>query len=71
MEDFEKPIIVQVQIKVLGGKKAIDYTVIFAKMNYNFGLSYNWLKINKHTVPNKKILVGKSFEINKRTAYAY
>ena len=40
-------------------------------MNYNFGLSYNWLKYNKRTVPNNKVLVGKNFEINKRTVYVY
>ena len=40
-------------------------------MNYNFGMSYNWLNFNKRKVPNKKVLVGKIFEINKRTAYTY
>ena len=54
-------------------KKWLDFesTVIFVKQNYKFGLSYNWLKSNKRTVPNKKVLVGKIFEINKRTAYVY
>ena len=40
-------------------------------MSYNFGLSYDWLKSNKFTGPNKKVLEGKSFEIDKRTAYVY
>ena len=42
--------------------------VIFAKYNYNFCPR---LKFNKRTVPNKKVLVGKNSEINKRTAYVY
>ena len=33
-----------------------------------------WLliqKINKHTVPNKSVQVGKILQINKHTAYVY
>ena len=74
LENFDNAINVQVQIKVLGGKNHhlhSDSAVTFAKMNYNFGLSYNWLKSNKRTGPNKKVLEGKSFEIDKRTAYVY
>ena len=40
-------------------------------MNYNFGMSYNWLNFNKRKVPNKKVLVGKFLENDKGTAYVY
>ena len=32
---------------------------------------FTHLKINKRTVPNKKVRSGKNLEINKRTAYVY
>ena len=57
--------------KSTGWKKNIDYTLIFEKNAYNLVLRYHCLKSNKRTVPNKKALVGKIPEINKRTAYVY
>ena len=41
-------------------------TVFCAKKSYTFCLKYDCLKFDKRTVPNKKILVGKIFEIDKR-----
>ena len=52
-------------------KKTVDYSLIFEKKAYNLVLRYHCLKSNKRTVPNKKVLARKIFEINKRTAYVY
>ena len=57
--------------RINGWKKSIDHTLIFAKKNFNFVFRYPYLKFDKCTVPNKKVLVGKTSVINKRMAYVY
>ena len=52
------------QNKSTGWKKTMDKLLIHC----NFGLR---LKFNKHTIPNKKVLLEKNSEINRHTLYVY
>ena len=57
--------------KLMNIHTIINTLYLLQKKSYIFCLRYHWHKFNKRTVPNKRVLVGKNSEINKRMAYVY
>ena len=71
MENLQKTINIRVQISIMGGENSNENELTSSKTNLK-DIIWLWIpKINKHTVPNKSVRVGKIQQINKRMVYVY